>query len=304
MSKAGVTAGGGNATSDLEAIVDESARLMKELAFSRKIRRLLMLGFLLFVGVSGWKFYELYQRVRSPENLNEITRLAQTKLQDNSDRYAKEVQTLVEQATPIITEAFYKQAKQDLPAFLRRAGEQRDILVTNLQERLTTRMDEHYHGILDRHEKILEEELPSAKDPEARQRLRTNLGIVFDRMVQRYYGDELKGQLVALYDRWDHFPAAAEPTGPGEPSLEDQFIGTLLDLLAHKLTQAPGGASGGSVAASTTSVPAATLTPARPRDKDPDATPEPKPAEDQPAEEPKPAEDKPAENTPPTEDAR
>jgi hypothetical protein len=112
-------------------------------------------------------------------------------------------------------------------------------------------MDEHFNTLLDRHEKILQEELPTAKDPEARQRLRTNLGIVFDRMVKRYYGDEMKDQLIALYDGWDRFPAAPPPTGRDDPPLEDQFIGTLLEVLTQKLTQAQVGA----VAASEATVP-------------------------------------------------
>jgi hypothetical protein len=282
MSTVGVSAGGPTSQADWEAIVQESSRLVEQLAWSRKIRRLLLLGFLVFVALTAWMFYQLIQRIRSPQNIEEITRLAQAKLADNSERYQKEVQLLVEQATPVITDAFYKQAKQDLPQFMHKAGEQRDLLVTNLQDRLTKRMDEHYRTILDRHEAILVEELPSAKDPQVRERLRTNLGLVFDRMVQRHYGDEMKDQLVTLYDGWDHFPAAPAPTGPDDPPLEDQFIGTLLELLTQKLTQQQGGL----VASSETTVPA--VAPVAPRqrsqeDREAEATqtaePAPAPAE-------------------------
>ena len=269
MSTVGVSAGGGTSQADIEAIVQESARLLENLARARTVRRFVLLGFVAFVAVISVLFYRLYQRIRSEEYVREITRIAQTRLADNSERYSREVQTLIDQAAPLITDAFYKQAKQDLPEFLRRAGEQRDLLVTNLQERLTKRMDEHFRTVLDRHEKILQEELPSAKDPEVYERLRLHLGLVFDRMVQRYYGDELKALLIALYDSWDHFPAAPPPTGPEDPPLEDQFLGGLLELLTQKLTQSQTGA----VAASETTVPAvAPPTPPQRREGDRDQT--------------------------------
>lgn len=286
MSAASVPAG----NADLEAILGESARLVEELARARKVRRLLLLGFLVFVVVTGVMFWRLIERIRSQENIDEIARRVQARLAENSDRYMNEVRLLIDHSTPILTEAFYRQAKQDLPEFMRRAGEQRDLLVANLQEGLTRRMEEHYHHILDTHEKALQEEFPAAQDPVVRERLQTNLGIVFDRLVKRYYGDELRDQLTALYDRWDHFPAA-DPPGRDEPPLEDQFVGSLLELLSTKLTQPQGAVAAADAVVPTATAPARTL---RPREREEaDDAPAPAEAAQREAEKPKEAEAQP-----------
>lgn len=284
MSTAGVSAGGGMSP-DLQAILDDSARLVEELGRARKVRRLLLLGFVIFVAVTAVMFYRLYQRLSSAENFEEISRLAQAQLADDSDLYMGEVRLLVERSAPVLTEAFYVRAKQDLPEFMRKAGLERDTLVTNLQDRVSGRMEQHYRDILDRHEAVLQDELPSAKDAAVRERLGTNLGLVFDRMVKRYYGDELKTQLVALYDGWDHFPAAEASTNPGDPPLEDQLIGSLLDVLTKKLTQPPTALAEATDPPSP--LPAGSAASPRPRSRRAEAEAE---AESEPVEPPKPAE--------------
>ena len=72
----------------------------------------------------------------------------------------------------------------------------------------------------------MEAEFPELKDPDVRDRLVENLTTAARSLVQKYYVDEMKGQLTALYDAWDHFPAA-DAASPGDPPLEDQFIATL-----------------------------------------------------------------------------
>ena len=75
----------------------------------------------------------------------------------------------------------------------------------------------------------------ATQGPEVRKRIVANLHTVFEKMVKKYYADDLKGQLVALYDSVDRFPAADRPA-PGEPKLEQQFIGTLLELVPRRMS--------------------------------------------------------------------
>jgi hypothetical protein len=61
-----------------------------------------------------------------------------------------------------------------------------------------------------------------------------NVGVAMERLSKKYYADQLNVQMFALYDAWDAFPPAPKPL-PGEVPLEDQLIGTLLEVLTERL---------------------------------------------------------------------
>jgi hypothetical protein len=228
-------AGGQVPPPGLDAVLNDSARLVEALAGARRTRRLLLLGVLAFVAVTGLMFYRLISRIRSQENIDEVTRLAQARLAENSDQYMNEVRLLVDKSTPVLTDAFYKQAKNDLPALVRGVGEQQTTLVNNLLAKLEDRMSEHYRSVLDRHEAILQEELPETKDPELRRKLGTNLGVAFDRLVKKYYADEINKQVTTLVDAWERFPEASQSRD--DPPLGDQLVGNMFELLKLKMIE-------------------------------------------------------------------
>jgi hypothetical protein len=55
------------------------------------------------------------------------------------------------------------------------------------------------------------------------------------RMLKKYYVDEMRDEMLGIYETWDRFPAA-EPVGPNDPRLEDQLIGNLLEYLSYRFT--------------------------------------------------------------------
>jgi hypothetical protein len=202
---------------------------------ARWARRLLVLGFLAFAVGSAYFFYDLIARIKSKENVERVTQAVQNRLTGQSDTYFREVQSLVDKSTPVVTDAFYSRAKTDLPLLLQGVEKERDQFISSLKGRVETVLAEHFDAMIAKNEDLLTKELPEVQDPEIRKRLVANLHVVFERMIKKYYAEELSNRLVLLYDAWDSFPAAERIAGDAT-RLEDQFIASLLDMLAHKLT--------------------------------------------------------------------
>ena len=237
MSAAGSdTVEGTPSTSSVEALMRECESLTGAIAQASRIRRFLIFALLLVaVGVSVM-FYQLYKSVTEKENLDHLAATVQERLISQSDTYMREVRTFVDSTTPVITDAFYRQSTKDLPLLMQGVEKERADFIVSLQECLIKTLGEHYDGMIAKHEAILIRELPETKDGEVRRKLVANLHVVFERMVQKYYADELKAKLTGLYDAWDHFPAAEKPA-QGEPELEQQFIGVLLEAVSHRLAE-------------------------------------------------------------------
>ena len=161
---------------------------------------------------------------------------AQQRLTERNDLIMKDVQALVDHSAPVVSKAFYEQAKNDLPAFLKAGQAERDKLVENLQERLTERLKKHHQTLLARHEKLLHEEFPAVKDEKLHVAMMANLQVVVDELVKKYYIEELQSEMKTLYATWDEFPAAS-PADKGDLPLEDQLVANLLELLKIKLAE-------------------------------------------------------------------
>ena len=222
----------------VEVVLRDCDALFSAMGSARWARRLLMLGFLAFALGSVYVFYDMYARFTKQENIDKVTRTVQDRLAGQSDTYFREVQALVDKSTPVVTDAFYSRAKTDLPLLLQGAEKERDLFLESLKGRVEKLLSEHFDEMMKRNEELLVKELPEVQDEELRRKLVANLHVVFERMIKKYYADELNGKLVAMYDAWDHFPAVERT--PGESTrLEDQFIAALLDMLAHKLADNP-----------------------------------------------------------------
>jgi hypothetical protein len=222
-------------TQKVESVLNACDSMISALKTARWARNLLLLGFLAFALGSAYVFYDMYARVRSQENLDRVTQAVQDRLAGQSDTYFREVQSLVDKSTPIVTDAFYTRAKTDLPLLLQGVEKERDQFIDSLKGRVQNVLAEHFDAMVSKNQDLLVKELPEVKDPEIHKRLVANLHVVFERMIKKYYADELNHRLVSMYDAWDRFPAAERIAGD-TTRLEDQFIASLLDMLAHKLT--------------------------------------------------------------------
>src|SRR5690349_25126896 len=97
-------------TPQVEALLRDCVALKDALGRARRVRQVLMLATIAFVAVACWLFYGLGKKLQSQENIDEVRRLAEARLSENSGRYMTEVQLLVDRASPVLTDAFYKQA--------------------------------------------------------------------------------------------------------------------------------------------------------------------------------------------------
>jgi vacuolar-type H+-ATPase subunit H len=219
----------------VEELMRVCASLNRALERARWIRLLLLVATVVFVGVACFMFYSLGAELKSEANLEKLKGLAQERLTKNSDTYMKEVTALIEHSSPVVTDAFQKQLKKDLPSYLHAAGQERGKFIEEMQTELAKRLDEHYGKVLDRHEKLIKAEFPKISDDEQRNMM-ANLHMAVEKLVKKYYVEELRKQLLALYDGWDQFPQSPA-TAAGEPPLNEQFIGELLELLKVILTE-------------------------------------------------------------------
>ncbi len=222
---------------EVEGLIAECEAVEAALARGRTTRLLLLFGFLALLAVIGWLLWRIYQRVNSPEYLGEIQSVVQQRLETRSGDYLKEMESLVRSTSPTIVQAFYKQAKGDLPQYLSQVETERDILVKNLTSNFEGKMEEHIQSVLAEHQAILRSEFPEFEDPEVQERLTRHMAVVLENMAKKYYVDELENEFLTLYKRWDDFPPAQRPAAH-EHSLEDQFTGQLLNLLKLKMVEA------------------------------------------------------------------
>jgi hypothetical protein len=201
--------------------VRESQSLAASLRRARNVRMILFLALLALVAAIIWAFYQLGSGLFNERAMQSVLDDAQKRLGDNSDQYMQEVQTLVTKTQPVITDAFQAQAKADMSKYMEAFGKEREIILVNLEKRLTD---------------SIKAEFPEIKNEEVRQKMMLNMTTAVEKLAKKYYVDELRTQVLALYDAWDQFPAMDENSEDSNIALEDRVIVELIELLTHQLT--------------------------------------------------------------------
>lgn len=236
---------GTSGTTDLDQLVarlDElqcrSDALTAALERARSTRRFIMIAFLAFVVISGWRFYALANTITSKQYQDKLLAEFQKAIEGNQDVLGKEAQHLVDGITPVVTAAFSEQAKKDLPLFMAVIDKEREALIASLPQRMQERVEGHYHQMIRRHEKLIQTEFPTVQNEEVRNRMMANTCAALDRLVQKYYVEEFKKELLAMSNTWNDFPPAPMPSA-GDSPLEDQLLGELMDLVSLKLSRRP-----------------------------------------------------------------
>lgn len=218
-------------TARLDELQRRTEGLTAALERSRSSRRMIMLAFLAFVVVALMGFYSLGNRIQSAEYQQRLIAELQKSVASNQDTFASEAQKLVEGAAPVIQTAFSEQASKDMPLFMQVIDAQRTELVNTLTDQMTKKLEGHHHELVRRHQKLFQEEFPTVQNAEVRERMVGNVCLAFDRLVKKYYVDEFTRELKTMEVAWEDFPLADLPT-KGEPPLEEQLKGSLMDLFA------------------------------------------------------------------------
>jgi hypothetical protein len=218
----------------IEALERETAALTAALAHAQQVRLWITLALVAFIGLTITVFYRQGKLLTEEKNLEQLRELAEKSLNAHQDQFLAEAQKLFNRTHPKVTEAFYAQAKKDSPKYLQGIELQRDKFVANLQEHLTTKLANRFQKSLDQHEALLKQEFPVADNPQLHDRMLENVELALRKLSKKYYGDQLEKQMLELYGNWDLFPPA-DPPSSGQASLEDQLIGTLLEVLTVRL---------------------------------------------------------------------
>ena len=220
----------------LDALQRHTEGLTVALNQSRSTRRMIMVAFLGFVIIAGWRFYALGNMIRSPDYQARLLEEVQKSVAASQDSFSREAQKLVDKSTPVVTAAFSKQSEKDMPKFMQIIDGERAKLLDGLGPRMAEKIEEHHHELLRRHEKLFQEEFPAAQNKDIRERMMGNTCLALDRLVKKYYYDEFQKELKSMDRTWEGFPPADKPAA-GESPLDSQLVGELMDLLAIKFSR-------------------------------------------------------------------
>ncbi len=218
-----------------EAVQRAAAALSAATARSRGIRLCLMVAAVLLIAVICVEFYRLGMSVQSPDYLDRLTKAGQKRVAERSDRFTQEFERLVDHTREPLTQAFSEQVRKDMPEFMEKVEKEKDTLANNLQEEFTKKVNSHYETLLKQQEETLKKEFPTIQDPAAHERMIKNIDKAVQKLVQKFYVDDFRRQIDELVYGWDHFPEAPMPKS-GEQSLTDQFIPTLLQYAALRIS--------------------------------------------------------------------
>jgi len=212
----------------------DATALEAALGKARLVSRLLLVGAVVLVVFIIWQFKGLVEGMATKEYQAELMDQITKSYNLNQDDYNDAFQDLWEGVQPKLKEAFESQIKKDLPLFKSAVLAERDTLRTNLRTSLDTKLKDHYKELLKQHEGVIALEFPEVNDKKMHARMVANMGTAMEQLVKKYYMDDFRDQLTALYTLWDEFDVAETPD-EGDPALEDQLYGQFWELLSMKI---------------------------------------------------------------------
>lgn len=225
-------------TRQVEEAYHETEALSRALARARSIRRTLGLLMLLLVVAIIVVFYQLGRQFTEQQFQDKLLSHAQDRLRQNSDKYLKEVQLVYDGVGPVLNDAFSTQFKKDMPTYFERMEKERDELAHSLTTKLERKLEDHYQKLLEKQDATLRKEFPTIENTELHEKMIKNIDLAMQKLIKKYYAEEMEAQFRQLFANWDQFPPAPAPK-PGDPSIEDQFIAELLDMLRYRLSHSP-----------------------------------------------------------------
>lgn len=220
------------------AIEQEIAAVKKTVRRASFTRLSLLLLVLAFLAGAVWMFYGLALEFGSKENRDLLAVKAQERANQSSQPALRELRALFENSKPVLIEAFQKQVETDTPKYTEVFTRERDKLRANLEVRLGEKITARYKEAGDRYQQILREEFPQTEDPDLLVRLYASIEQIMEKLVQKYYSEQVRQELQELQTTWDEFDMADLP-GEGEIPLQQQFVASLLQLAADNLERGP-----------------------------------------------------------------
>jgi hypothetical protein len=220
-------------TQQVEAVVRESAALAGALRAARAMRLALLAALFVMILAIVWTVYGKYRQLTSEENLNKVKELAQQQFEKHKEQYVKQVQLLMDKVREPVLKAFSAQAEKDMPKFLRVVEDNRQPFMDGMEKKITAKLKDHYGGLRKDYEQAVRKEFPNVSDKTI-VAIMDNMDHAVERLLKKYYVDDLRDELLVMFHTWDTFPPAAPPGK--DLTVMNEFKLALLDLLAHKWT--------------------------------------------------------------------
>lgn len=218
------------------AIENEVANVRVVVRRAGRTRLLMLLAALLLIGIAVWMFYGLARQFGSQENLNLLAQKAQARAQESSGPAMRHVQGLVDNSVPVLREAFRKQVEKDMPRYQAALDKEGQILAKNLETKLNEKIKTHYEEASKKYQEILREEFPDLEDPELLDKMYSSVVDILERFAEEYYSEKIQAEIDSMNQKWIQFEMAEVPK-EGDPSLEQQFMASLLYLAALKIDE-------------------------------------------------------------------
>ena len=218
------------------AIEKEVATVKVVIRRASRTRLALLLAVLLVIGGAIWMFYNLAMEFRSEETQKLFAEKASVRAKELSDKAVRSAKELAETSVPVLREAFEKQVEKDMPKYQAALDKEGTALKANLEKELDKKIRDQFDAMSAKYQTILREEFPDLEDPELLDKMYASFTDIIDGLRKEYYNDKVAGQLEGISNKYYEFEMADVPK-EGEPSLNMQFVASLMYLAALKIDE-------------------------------------------------------------------
>lgn len=219
----------------VDMLARDAAALSGSISRGRAIRLVLFVGLVALIAWIVITSYQMGNRVLNSEDYHkQLIQEFQNYVGAHQKDYSRELQHLYTNTSPVITKAFYAQAKKDIPVYMSYAQKQTDTIINDLNKKMTDRLTKRYDRLLGDRQDMIRNSMPEIKDPREQERLQKNMEVALNNLIKRHYIDKMDDQVRLVISEWDTFPTAP-PRQAGTESLEDQFVGQLMELMTYRL---------------------------------------------------------------------
>lgn len=215
-------------TEKLNALENESRRILNALQWATKVRLILFCGLLLFVLISSAAFLWLYNDVKTAR-VAKVQQLISERPAEFSEPLTRQILQLAEEQGPYVIDVFRKQAQADSQLYMAAFDTERDAMVANLQSSIEEKLSSSYVKLLDDQEQLLVKEFPELEKPANREVVRGNMEKIYQKIGKRYYTNFLKEEIDEMAEQLETFPLA-QPRQDNIP-IPEQIATEFLELV-------------------------------------------------------------------------
>ncbi len=219
------------------AIEKEVATVKVVIRRASRTRLALVLAIILVLFGGAYMYYKLALEFGSEETRQLFTAKATEQAQDLSDKAIRQAKALAEKSVPVLREAFEKQVEKDMPKYRAALDKEGLALKENLEKELDKKVKAKFDEMSVKYQAILREEFPELEDPALLDKVYGSFTDIIDGVRKEYYNDKVKGELEGISEKYFAFEMAEVPTDEDAPSINMQFVASLMYLAALKIDE-------------------------------------------------------------------